>query len=754
MRSDEAFFVVDNLQRVVEWSRGATDALGLRGDEALGRECYAVLRELDPSAAAVCQASCSMFRALAEGALSGACFPTVQSRASPETRLRGSFTALPNDTGGGVITVAGRPAAGRAAESGPGTRSAPPSHGGAPSSLVSDLAALGTLATSLSPDSLDLSIEQSLKWIAQTTRMESAELFLVEPNSEDMLLAAYRGPFRRAFYQVTRFRPGEGFPGLVKVSEASVVTADLQGDSRYLRTQVKEKGFRCYVCVPLATSRGVVGTLNVGTRKRNVDTERALRLLTWASHPIGVALQAGLLQLRESVTTTPVANSEGWDGDLEGVLRAVLRRVMLVGRATGGSLAVYDGEGRGMVRRVKEGDYHAMACPDSVAHDPNGCPAMVTGESVSFGPPRDRDAVACPRTHGKGAVVHCLPLVYDGERVGIIQVGYSRGAPPPPTGGFAAMLSAATQAANVVRRTRLNHEERERSLRLSAAQRSATEPQARPEVAAPQRELTGAAAPHTPYLDIRCFGSFALYKERKLLTADMFKRRGALTILKILLINGGRPVSREALIEALWPEVDPKAGANRLYVLVHALRRMIEPEQTGHAWLYIRNDGDRYHFNRAAPHQLDIDEFRGHVSLGERLEREGDLTAAVDAYEAAVSLYTGDLLGDETYDEWCWTEREHLKERCLDVLRTLGSFYLEHSSPEKSLPHYRHALWIDPLREESYRGLMRALWATGRRDEALHQYQLCRDVLRRDMGVDPLPETVEMHALILNNIQR
>ncbi len=266
----------------------------------------------------------------------------------------------------------------------------------------------------------------------------------------------------------------------------------------------------------------------------------------------------------------------------------------------------------------------------------------------------------------------------------------------------------------------------------------------------PVNEELGRGPP--AFLDIRCFGAFELYRQGKLVTPDMFQRRKTLTLLKILLIRSGHAVPRDALVEFLWPEADPRAGANRLYVLVHALRRIVEPAQGGHHWRYICNDGDHYYFNAEAPYRLDIKEFQEHVNLGRRSERNGNMAAGIDAYEKVVSLYRGDLLEEEPYAEWCWGEREHLREEYLDVLRKLAAFYLEQGLTEKGVELYRLALRSDPLREEMHRGLMRGLWAAGRRDEALTQYKLCRDILVRELGVAPLPETERLHLSICHNI--
>lgn len=751
----EACFVIDDRQRIVGWSYAASMVLGIQEEAALGRPCYEVVGGNDPFGRAVCRPNCPAVKALRSGDLTASCSLLLSSQESPRKRFQAELVALPAQPGGAVAVLTERRQ--RSIPSGPGTGvgSIPRSSGSETPNLMRDLAALTTLATSLSPDSLEQSIEQSLRWLSQATNMEAAELFLVEPQGADMLLTAYRGPFRNAFSQITRFRPGEGFPGLVQSRGEPIVTNSLAEDPRYLRTHVKDRGFHSYVCVPLLGSGGVIGALNVATRRPDPDLERAVRLLTWASHPISTALRAGLLQVRETVRAASVEVLPGSQRDFDGLLRSVLHRMVLIGNATGGTLTVYDWSARGVMRRVKEGEFAEVECPEVEAQDPQMCPAMVSGRGTALSGRRYGWPLACGHGPAKGGVVYCLPLAVEGERVGMVKLGYAGSVPSPATEYLAALLTAAEQAAPVVRQAWKNHQDQERALRLQSARRQEAGrdfPHASGSLGRLAREGDNEDnASVDPFLDIRCFGGFELYREGKLLTPEVFRRRGALTIFKILLIHPGRSVQRDTLIESLWPEVDPRAGVSRLHVLLHALRRIVEPRRHDQPWLYICNDGDRYYFNPDAPYRLDVDEFREYISLGERLEPHGDVAPAIDAYEAAVSLYRGDLLEDEVYAEWCWGEREHLRESCLTVLSRLATFYLKHDVLEKSIERYRQALRIDLLREENHRGLMHALWLAGRRDEALRQYQVCRDVLRRDLDVDPLQETEEVYSLIRNS---
>jgi DNA-binding SARP family transcriptional activator len=469
-------------------------------------------------------------------------------------------------------------------------------------------------------------------------------------------------------------------------------------------------------------------------------------------------LQAGLLQNRLAITVGSAEISADVERDFDGLLRAVLHQMMLIGNATGAALAVYDSSGRGLVRRVKDGEFAGVVCPDAKAQDPQMCPALVSGNGMALYGSRNRWSLHCRQVPAKGGLVYCLPLVAEGDKIGTVQLGYAGRVPSPPTRYVAALLNAAEQAAPVVRQAWKNLQYQKRALRLRSTWRQETSRDLahaeRSIERPPQATDISDVAPAPPFLEVRSVGGFELYRQGKLVTPEVFQRRGAITIFQILLTHDGRPVTRDALTEILWPEADPQSAVKRLHVLVHALRRVVEPAPQDRRWTFICNDGDRYYFNAEAPYRLDVKEFRECISLGERLERRGDVAAAIDAYEVAADQYRGDFLEDEPYAEWCWEEREALRETHLDALRRLAGLYTNQNAPELSAESYRRALKADPLREENHQGLMRTLWAAGRRSEALRQYQMCKELLRRELEVDPLPETTELYHLIRDNGER
>jgi TolB-like protein/Tfp pilus assembly protein PilF len=116
--------------------------------------------------------------------------------------------------------------------------------------------------------------------------------------------------------------------------------------------------------------------------------------------------------------------------------------------------------------------------------------------------------------------------------------------------------------------------------------------------------------------------------------------------------------------------------------------------------------------------------------------------AAAGAWEQAAALYRGELLDgvglhDAGFADWLLVERTRLHDLAVGVLARL----LEMQSGDAAIATAQRLLQLDPAREEAHRALMRLHAARGDRSQALRQYQLCRETLRRDLDVKPEPET-------------
>ena len=254
-------------------------------------------------------------------------------------------------------------------------------------------------------------------------------------------------------------------------------------------------------------------------------------------------------------------------------------------------------------------------------------------------------------------------------------------------------------------------------------------------------------------LRFRVLGAFQAFISDQPVPITRFQRFKALTLLKFLVGQRGRPATREALMEVLWPEADPTRAAANLRVVLHAVRRALEPVAAGSAASsFVLSQGDLVFLDPSKRIWVDAEEFVGRSREGALLAAQGRPEAAIAALRAAASLYGGDYMADDPYSDWCLFERERLRELYLTVLKQLARLLAEQDDAPSAVDVYRTALGVEASREEIHRELMRVLWQTGLRDEALRQYESCRRVLRSELAAEPSEATTALYEAILRGL--
>ncbi|RPI86054.1 MAG: hypothetical protein EHM41_09525, partial [Chloroflexi bacterium] len=234
-----------------------------------------------------------------------------------------------------------------------------------------------------------------------------------------------------------------------------------------------------------------------------------------------------------------------------------------------------------------------------------------------------------------------------------------------------------------------------------------------------------------PELQVRLFGSFKLFQEgvERPLPASSHAR----TLLSYLFLNHKKNHYRLSLATLLSPE-SSETNARRL--LNQALWH-IRSKFPG--LLFCQTD--EIALAPDYPLVIDVVEFEQYIlpyqaGIGKVQNAIRDLNRAID-------LYQGDLL-ENVYDDWVYLERERLRE--------LYFMALEHLIQTNKAAHeYQHALNValrlakgDPLRESNHRDIIRLHHLLGNSSAAVKHYQDFQQLLQKELGMDPDPETQEL----------
>jgi DNA-binding SARP family transcriptional activator len=225
-------------------------------------------------------------------------------------------------------------------------------------------------------------------------------------------------------------------------------------------------------------------------------------------------------------------------------------------------------------------------------------------------------------------------------------------------------------------------------------------------------------------------------------------RRKAIALLAYLAVSDiGRArqrYSRESLSALLWPDYEQaKAFSN--------LRRTIwEVHQAlGEGWLIAEREVVR--LNEEAQIDLDVAHFQDLISQG---RQQTDTALRIPLLADAAKLYrnhflTGFSLRDASnFNEWAFAESENLRRQLAEALTMLSGAYCDVDQSAEAIPHARRLVALDPLNELAHRQLMEVYLQAGQHSAALKQYQTCEQILRKELNLDPQPETRALYKKI------
>lgn len=240
-----------------------------------------------------------------------------------------------------------------------------------------------------------------------------------------------------------------------------------------------------------------------------------------------------------------------------------------------------------------------------------------------------------------------------------------------------------------------------------------------------------APAPGPGAVRFRVLGPLSAHHGPRELPLGPLKQR---VVLATLLVSPNAPVSVEALTDAVWPEAPPRTARKNLQVYVSALRALLPPEPAGPEGgrERIAHTSGGYVL-RVAEEELDALRFR---SLVRAAEGRPPRTAA-RLLRTALDLWQGPPLGGLRGSPRLAEEAERLELRHLTVYEDWAEAQLELGGAPGLVEGLRDLVERHPLRERLRAAWMSALGASGRQAEALAVYDDYRQLLARELGLEP-----------------
>lgn len=239
-------------------------------------------------------------------------------------------------------------------------------------------------------------------------------------------------------------------------------------------------------------------------------------------------------------------------------------------------------------------------------------------------------------------------------------------------------------------------------------------------------------------LRILGLGQFQVWQGQHLLPDHTWSKRKSGVLFRFLLIQPNRTASREMIMDALWPDLDPKTAADTLYQSTSTLRRGLEPDLPDKfPSRYLSFEGEKVILKLPLGSYTDFNHF------------EMDIPAAIknrkmEELQQLIALHEGELFPMDRYVEWVGERRNRLEALYLQGLNQLGALYLISQDYYQGLEASQKMLKIDPWNEDAVLMGMQAYLGLNNAPRALILYEEFRKSLEKELGIKPRPDIREL----------
>jgi DNA-binding SARP family transcriptional activator/pimeloyl-ACP methyl ester carboxylesterase len=223
-------------------------------------------------------------------------------------------------------------------------------------------------------------------------------------------------------------------------------------------------------------------------------------------------------------------------------------------------------------------------------------------------------------------------------------------------------------------------------------------------------------------VEVRVLGGFEVSVDGRRVPARAWQQRRASELVKLLAVAPRQRLQREQVIDALWRDLPPDAGAANLRKAAHYARAALGSKEA-----VVLRQGQVSLWPDA---ELAVD--------AERFETEGKLALRAGAAEACAAVagsYRGDLLPDQRYEDWAEARRRDVRALYLQLLRRAGL--------------WEQVVGEEPTDEPAHRALMHMYADAGNRSAAVEQYHRLGAALA-GLGLQPTEETQALYREMLH----
>ena len=238
----------------------------------------------------------------------------------------------------------------------------------------------------------------------------------------------------------------------------------------------------------------------------------------------------------------------------------------------------------------------------------------------------------------------------------------------------------------------------------------------------PKREMEATGTEDLGKIKIQCLDCFLVSLPGANGQELKWRTKKAKELFAYLFHLQGRSVSREVLIELLWPDSGAKSAIALFHTTLYSIRQSFMQEGLEDLISYEQK---KYSLNMQL---VDSD-------LAELMSFLSDQETCENNPERIMQLYPGSYMGNNGY-LWSYGMAKELENKYLAVLESGASKRTAQNKPEAAIPFFRRMLETDPYNEEIVTQLILCLYKSGKQSEAKQQYDRMQQLYREDLELD------------------
>jgi len=252
-------------------------------------------------------------------------------------------------------------------------------------------------------------------------------------------------------------------------------------------------------------------------------------------------------------------------------------------------------------------------------------------------------------------------------------------------------------------------------------------------------------------LQFYTLGRFEIYQKDKGLYSISGRSTKLWYLFKYLLLNKGKGIPPESILENLFPDEEYENPKNTLQNIVYRLRKLLSQDDFFNENIcnIIYNNGC-YSLFFSDDVFIDTDFFEKYINKAESLKHINP-EEAIEYYENALDLYLGDYFPELVYEEWVVPKRNYYRRLYVQSVLELAKLYRRKNDHDSCIKICERALQVESYEEELHICFMESLIEKGKIKEAQNHYEIYTSMLYKQFGIKPTSELLSIYKMLKNS---